>query len=159
MVHPYITYPRTPVYDTNCLQEVVESVKHDERFTCVVGFGGGEDKPESSKPLLLNTTQLQSRVISAPHVEIHEYPVASPHFVIPTSGAYDPGSAALAHTRTLVFLRKHVGGPHFDLEVIWDEHTYFEFEARSVAKTMGTMVVSYFFKSPHQYTSADAPTG
>jgi len=31
-------------------------------------------------------------------------------------------------------------GLFFDLEAIWDEHTYFEFEVRSVAKTMGTMV-------------------
>lgn len=55
---------------------------------------------------------------------------------------YNPGHAALAHTRTLVFLRKWIGGPIFDIEAIWEEHTYFEFEVRSVAKTMGTMVVS-----------------
>jgi len=60
--------------------------------------------------------------------------------VLPKTTHYDPGSASLAHSRTLVFLRKNLGGPFFDLEAIWDEHTYFEFEARSVAKTMGTMV-------------------
>ena len=63
-------------------------------------------------------------------------------FVLPQADAYDAGNAALAHTRTLVFLRKHLGGPFFDLEAIWDEHTFFEFQERSVAKTMGTMVVS-----------------
>ncbi|KAF8192418.1 hypothetical protein BJ912DRAFT_1021735 [Pholiota molesta] len=71
------------------------------------------------------------------------------HLVLPTRrvsiqlythGNYAPGSAAIAHSRTLVFLRKWLGGPFFDLEAIWDEHTYYEFEARSVAKTMGTMV-------------------
>lgn len=31
-------------------------------------------------------------------------------------------------------------GPYFDLEAIWDEHTYYEFDNRSVECTMGTMV-------------------
>ena len=35
----------------------------------------------------------------------------------------------------------------FDLEAIWEEHTYFEFEVRSVAKTMGTMVVGSMLRS------------
>lgn len=39
----------------------------------------------------------------------------------------------------------------FDLEAIWEEHTYFEFEVRSVAKTMGTMVVCVF--APSQIVS------
>lgn len=62
--------------------------------------------------------------------------------MLPHTAQYDPASASLAHSRTLVFLRKHLGGPFFDIEAIWEEHTYFEFEVRSVAKTMGTMVVS-----------------
>jgi carboxymethylenebutenolidase len=33
-----------------------------------------------------------------------------------------------------------MGGPYFDLEAIWEEHTYFEFAEREVEKTMGTMV-------------------
>lgn len=33
-----------------------------------------------------------------------------------------------------------MNGPYFDLEQIWDEHTYFEFENRSVEWTMSTMV-------------------
>lgn len=33
-----------------------------------------------------------------------------------------------------------MGGPYFDLEVIWDEHTYYEFDDRSVECTMATMV-------------------
>jgi carboxymethylenebutenolidase len=56
------------------------------------------------------------------------------------AGAYSPGPAALAHTRTLVFLRVQLGGPDFDREAIWEEHCRYEFEERSVAKTMGTMV-------------------
>ena len=72
----------------------------------------------------------------------HFYQTSSTYFVLPHTAQYDPASASLAHSRTLVFLRKHLGGPFFDIEAIWDEHTYFEFEVRSVAKTMGTMVVS-----------------
>ena len=74
----------------------------------------------------------------------HFYPTSSTYFVLPHTAQYDPASASLAHSRTLAFLRKNLGGPFFDLEAIWDEHTYFEFEVRSVAKTMGTMVVSCF---------------
>lgn len=33
-----------------------------------------------------------------------------------------------------------MGAPYFDLEVLWDEHTYWEFEKRSVEHTMATMV-------------------
>ena len=31
-------------------------------------------------------------------------------------------------------------GPYFDLETIWEEHTYYEFADRSVEHTMATMV-------------------
>lgn len=37
-------------------------------------------------------------------------------------------------------LKKYIRGADFDLEAIWEEHTYFEFADRSAAKTMGTMV-------------------
>jgi len=39
-----------------------------------------------------------------------------------------------------VHLKKYIRGADFDLEAIWEEHTYFEFADRSAAKTMGTMV-------------------
>ncbi|PTB42405.1 uncharacterized protein TrAFT101_008499 [Trichoderma asperellum] len=73
-------------------------------------------------------------------VKVHSYPGTTPHFVLPSAAAYDNASASMAHTRSLVFLRKHLGGPHFDLEAIWEEHCYWEFVGRSVAKTMATMV-------------------
>jgi carboxymethylenebutenolidase len=82
----------------------------------------------------------------------HFYPTSSTYFVLPQTAQYDPASANIAHSRTLVFLRKFLGGPLFDLEAIWDEHTYFEFEVRSVAKTMGTMVVSIFVDLVFQVT-------
>lgn len=78
-------------------------------------------------------------------MSVQKYPVHSPYFVLPQSDDFDPGSASLAHSRTLVLLRKVLGGPIFDIEAVWEEHTYFEFEVRSVAKTMGTMVVGIIF--------------
>ena len=74
----------------------------------------------------------------------HFYQTSSTFFVLPQTAQYDSANASLAHSRTLVFLRKNLGGPFFDIEAIWEEHTYFEFEVRSVAKTMGTMVVRPF---------------
>jgi carboxymethylenebutenolidase len=37
-------------------------------------------------------------------------------------------------------LKPLLGGPFFDLEAVWEEHTKFEFGERDVAKTMATMV-------------------
>lgn len=64
----------------------------------------------------------------------------SSEFIQPSSPDYNSGDAGVSHTRSLAFLKKHIGGPIFDLEAIWDEHTLFEFGERDVEKTMGTMV-------------------
>lgn len=65
---------------------------------------------------------------------------AQPFFAIPAHASYHAASASVSHTRTLAFLKPLTGGPLFDLEAIWDEHTYWEFDARDVAATMATMV-------------------
>lgn len=71
----------------------------------------------------------------------HHYPqAASAFFAVPAHADYHGGAAAVAHTRSLQFLKPLLGGPYFDLEAIWEEHTYWEFEARDVAQTMATMV-------------------
>jgi len=64
----------------------------------------------------------------------------SANFILPTSSDYRSSDAGVAHTRSLGLLKKHIGGPNFDLEAIWEEHTLFEFGERNVEKTMGTMV-------------------
>ncbi|KAM6529470.1 hypothetical protein FALCPG4_007605 [Fusarium falciforme] len=53
---------------------------------------------------------------------------------------FDYWAESLSHTRNLTFLKPLMGGPYFDLERIWDEHTYYEFADRSVEHTMSTMV-------------------
>lgn len=112
-----------------------------------------ESAPDSTAasvlPLLSHTSippppKLEETNGNSSDIKVHSYPGTTPHFVLPSAAAYDNASASMAHTRSLVFLRKHLGGPHFDLEAIWEEHCYWEFVGRSVAKTMATMVVSLF---------------
>ncbi|KAG0645135.1 hypothetical protein D0Z07_9068 [Hyphodiscus hymeniophilus] len=72
---------------------------------------------------------------------VHVYENArSTNFILPSHEDFQVAAAGVAHTRSLNFLRKHLGGPIFDLEAIWEEHTLFEFGERNVEKTMGTMV-------------------
>lgn len=72
---------------------------------------------------------------------IHTYDSVSwTNFILPDHAHYQANPAGVAHTRTLGFLRAHLGGPHFNLEAIWDEHCLFEFGERDVEKTMSTMV-------------------
>ncbi|KAJ5083041.1 hypothetical protein N7532_012084 [Penicillium argentinense] len=73
-------------------------------------------------------------------IQHHYADVSSPGFVVPGHPDFKYSTAGVCHTRSIAFLKKHLGGPYFDLEQIWDEHTYFEFGDRSVEKTMATMV-------------------
>ncbi|KIW15885.1 hypothetical protein PV08_05935 [Exophiala spinifera] len=69
------------------------------------------------------------------------YPdIKSYEFATPFSPSFHYNREALSHTRNLTFLKPLMGGPYFDLETIWDEHTYYEFTDRSVEHTMSTMV-------------------
>jgi carboxymethylenebutenolidase len=71
---------------------------------------------------------------------IHTYPNIEASFIIPGHANFKVSTAGVSHTRSVGFIKKHLGGPFFDLESIWDEHTYYEFGERSVEKTMATMV-------------------
>lgn len=73
-------------------------------------------------------------------ITIHTYHGVGAFFAIPAHTNYRAGAAGLAHSRSLAFVKDGLGGPHFDLATIWDEHTRFEFADRSVARTMATMV-------------------
>lgn len=81
---------------------------------------------------------------AAPSVEssqlLHTYPGTSGNFVLRASDRFDYAQSSLAHSRAVAFVKRHLRGPTFDLEAIWEEHTLYEFGERSVAKTMGTMV-------------------
>lgn len=92
-------------------------------------------------PLMLHSVRNMLSGVNRMNDAIHIYEsAASPNFVLPTHEHYLAGPASVAHARSLGFLKKHLGGPNFDLEAIWDEHTFYEFGERNVEKTMATMV-------------------
>lgn len=144
------------VYEERDLSIVSFIVSSNLKLVCLAAYISSSSSSQStitstSTPTLLHICspsleELPSDPTSAKPATVVQtctYPsTPSPFFVLSSSSAYDPGNAALSHTTTLVFFRKHLGGPIFDIAAIWEEHTYFEFAARTVAKTMGTMVVS-----------------
>ncbi|KAH9484921.1 hypothetical protein JR316_0001823 [Psilocybe cubensis] len=132
------------VYEPTLIPIVSDVVSMDSRVVALVGYGSF---PSSSckTPALLHLASTSSKprdknVPTAGSITQYSYSTDSPNFVLPQSPSYTPGNASVAHSRTLSFLRKHLGGPFFDLEAIWDEHTLYEFGERSVEKTMSTMV-------------------
>ncbi|KAF9008825.1 hypothetical protein BDQ17DRAFT_1349009 [Cyathus striatus] len=125
------------VYNPDVLPALVPAVQGNPRVVCMISYVNFSNDL-LSMPILIHLPNNNEDPLGA--TKVYKYPTTSSFFILPTSYNYDSGSAALAHSRTLVFLREHIGGPLFDLEAIWEEHTYFEFEVRSVAKTMGTMV-------------------
>ncbi|KAI0160149.1 hypothetical protein GGR57DRAFT_408333 [Xylariaceae sp. FL1272] len=76
-----------------------------------------------------------------PHTRRHHYTSAkSSSFILPEAPDFHYTSASTSHARSLSFFKAQLGGPIYDLEAIWDEHTALEFATRSVAQTMSTMV-------------------
>ncbi|KAL4739334.1 hypothetical protein BDV11DRAFT_205183 [Aspergillus similis] len=53
------------------------------------------------------------------------------------SDQFDYWAESLSHTRNLSFLKPLLSGPYFDLETIWDEHTFYEFTDRLLWLTGG----------------------
>jgi carboxymethylenebutenolidase len=106
-------------------------------IAAVVAFTGEEPSiSTNSIPCLIHST---SKLVSPGSGHIYNS-VKSTNFILPSHAHYSASPASVAHTRSLGFLKIHLGGPVFDLEAIWDEHTRFEFEERDVEKTMNTMV-------------------
>lgn len=70
----------------------------------------------------------------------YQYPTAKGQWFSVGNEDFDYSSDSVAHTRNLQFLKPKMDGPYFDIEDIWDEHTYYEFADRSVEHTMSTMV-------------------
>ncbi|KAH9836779.1 uncharacterized protein C8Q71DRAFT_857983 [Rhodofomes roseus] len=128
------------VYDPDLIDAVHDAAAQHPEIVAIVAFTDTVEHVKLPKPTqyhLPGRTAIPDT--GTAEVVTHEH-ATSPFFVFVQSGAYEPSAATAAHSKSLVFLRKHIGGPHFDIEAIWEEHTYFEFEVRSVAKTMGTMV-------------------
>ncbi|KAI5362524.1 Putative NTF2-like domain superfamily protein [Septoria linicola] len=73
--------------------------------------------------------------------KIYEYATTETSaFPVPFYEDFHYATEAVSHSRNLAFFKPKMNGPYFDLELLWDEHTYYEFENRSVENTMATMV-------------------
>ncbi|PYI20068.1 NTF2-like protein [Aspergillus violaceofuscus CBS 115571] len=97
--------------------------------------------PLTTLPALFHLPAGQTLPESTNPTRTHHYPdTPSPGFIVPGHADFTPSAAGVAHTRSLTFLKPRMGGPYFDLEQIWEEHTHHEFGDRSVEKTMATMV-------------------
>ncbi|KAI9039840.1 uncharacterized protein KD926_009059 [Aspergillus affinis] len=117
---------------TSFLHEVAQS------FAAVVSFS---DYDIPNVPVLLHLTGAAGDQIHSHETKVYSYPEAlSSEFIVPGHADFIASAAGVAHTRSLTFMKKHLDGPYFDLEKIWEEHTFYEFEDRSVEKTMATMV-------------------
>ncbi|CAE6533231.1 unnamed protein product [Rhizoctonia solani] len=130
------------LYESNLVNAVLPDVSAATNISCVVAYVKYEDRNSTSshRPLLQHiaggtTTPSNDRLTTN-----YRYPLSESNFVHPSSANYNHTQAAISHTRTLTFLRAHIGGPIFDIEAIWEAHTRFEFEGRDVGATMGTMV-------------------
>ncbi|KAJ7367871.1 NTF2-like protein [Mycena albidolilacea] len=126
------------VYDPGVLSDVVSAIPQDSRLVCLVVYGYS---PASSPPVpTLVCLPSSVTVASAPNLTVCTLDCPWASFVLPQTVDFHSAAASIAHSKAAVHFKKYLGGPFFDLEAIWEEHTYFEFEVRSVAKTMGTMV-------------------
>ncbi|KAI1195328.1 hypothetical protein F5X97DRAFT_245735 [Nemania serpens] len=127
---------------TDFCHKLKESYEASGQLKASVSFSTTWDL--SSKPELIHIPGPAPFPLSPPKhssTKHHYYPATtSPDFVLPPSETFSYAAASVSHTRSLSFLRAALGGPIFDLEAIWDEHTSHEFATRSVAQTMGTMV-------------------
>jgi carboxymethylenebutenolidase len=116
---------------------VLSNIWKTPGVAAVVAFTGQEPSLSTNHIPLLSHSTSKSIVPGAGH----SYDgVKSTNFILPSHEHFQAAPAGVAHTRSLGFLKKHLGGPNFDLEAIWDEHTLFEFGERNVEKTMSTMV-------------------
>ncbi|KAF7587452.1 hypothetical protein BBP40_007223 [Aspergillus hancockii] len=122
------------------LQIIITAV--DKKLAAAVYFSPWETS-ETPIPVLLHIPGSFQPTGPSKHDNqtVYSYAdVSSPGFIVPGHSDFKVSSAGVAHTRSLTFLKKHLNGPFFDLEKIWEEHTWYEFGDRSVEKTMATMV-------------------
>ncbi|KAL5344114.1 hypothetical protein BJX70DRAFT_8451 [Aspergillus crustosus] len=118
--------------------DILRSVAASENIAAAIYFDSWNTEGVTS---LIHSTASKPEAQLPDSTTVYSYPeVSSSGFIVPGHADFSISSAGVAHTRSLTFIKKHLNGPFFDLEKIWDEHTYFEFEDRSVEKTMATMV-------------------
>jgi carboxymethylenebutenolidase len=92
-------------------------------------------------------------------IKTYTYPKTKGQWFSPGHDDFDYASDSVAHTRNLQFLKPKMNGPYFDLEDIWEEHTYYEFADRSVEHTMSTMVQEPYVNHVPTVSSPPTPIG
>lgn len=97
---------------------------------------------QTSIPTVYHLTgKSETKINAAKECKVYEYATTSASaFPMPFHEHFHYATEAVSHTRNLTFLKSRMGGPYFDLELLWDEHTYYEFGDRNVENTMATMV-------------------
>lgn len=111
-------------------------------------------------PLLKHVAGPQQEPNSKPTKSLskeYRYPKANGQWFSAGHADFDYAADSVAHTRNLQFLKPKMNGPYFDLEYIWEEHTYYEFADRSVEHTMSTMVQEPYVN--HVPTVSSEPYG
>jgi len=122
---------------------VASSLANHPKIVGAVVYGNAATLvAESPVPVLQHLAgAAKTKPTSQDNVKVYHYAEEESYlFATPFQNAFNYSSEAVSHTRNLTFLKPRMNGPYFDLEAIWNEHTYFEFEARSVPDTMNTMV-------------------
>lgn len=109
---------------------------------CYTDVSKALDTSRSKTPTLQHLAgEYSGRISNTRTQQIFDYADQSSFaFATPHHEAFNYTAEAVSHTRSLTFLKRHMQGPYFDLEAIWDEHTHWEFVDRSVENTMNTMV-------------------
>jgi carboxymethylenebutenolidase len=111
-------------------------------FSSLISSSSHSGQFKNEAPLLIHQVGnvISDMCRSTDITHTYDVKIKSGNFLLPGHAHFDVAAAGVAHTRSLGFLRELLGGPNFDLELIWEEHTAFEFGERDVEKTMGTMV-------------------
>lgn len=138
------------VYGSTIWDKIAPLVSSNPNIAAVVIYGSTSSPalatPTITTPLIYHLAgkpedSSSSMPKSSDGKTVYTYPkVTSSLFALPGHIDFHSPSESISYTRNLTFLKKHIGGPYFDLEAIWEEHTYYEFVERDVEKTMGTMV-------------------
>jgi carboxymethylenebutenolidase len=126
------------------------AIQASSGFECAVLFAGTEQNLEGLRGLAFpalahvpgaEPEALQARcdTLSGGDLRAVPYPDCGDDFFVPDAPGYRRPAAMMAHSRTLAVLRRHLG-PEYDLEALWDAHTFHEFATRDVDATMKTMV-------------------
>jgi len=104
------------------------------RCPTVMHFGAGDDYIPAAAREAIGVA-----FAGRPDFEMYVYEGAGHAFARPGSSGYNKPASMMAHSRTIALFHR-VMGPQYDLSTLWDAHTFYEFGARDVDKTMATMV-------------------